>query len=145
MSGVLPGWMPALLFCALAPVAHATPLAVEGDAIPRPLAARGSAERGRALVADRQASLCLLCHAAPLPAPNLHGDLGPDLAGVSARLTAGQLRLRVADARRLNPDSLMPTYVRRDGLTRVGGTWAGRPVLDAQQIEDVVAWLLTLK
>jgi sulfur-oxidizing protein SoxX len=145
VSGGLRG-LAAPLFCAaLAAGAHATPPKVDGDTIPQPLAAAGIAERGRALVADSQTSLCLLCHAAPLPEPNLHGDIGPDLAGVGARLTAGQLRLRVADARRLNPDSLMPTYLRRDGFIRAGSAWAGKPVLDAQQIEDVVAWLQTLK
>lgn len=119
---------------------------VVGDAIPRPLTRTpGDPGRGREIVASREVGLCLLCHPAPLPDPNLHGDLAPSLAGVGARLSAGQLRLRVADARRLNPDSLMPSYHRTDGRTRVAAAWSGRPVLDDRQIEDVVAYLQTLK
>jgi sulfur-oxidizing protein SoxX len=119
-------------------------LLVVGDGIPQPLTdTPGSAERGRALVADRQASLCLLCHSGPFPEPHLQGRLAPPLDGAGARWTAAQLRLRVADNRRLNPDSLMPSLHRVDGLQRVGAAWQGRPVLSAQQVEDIVAWLQT--
>lgn len=119
---------------------------VVGDAIPAPLAGlAGDAQRGRALVADRRRSQCLLCHPAPLPDPHLHGDLAPSLAGAGARWSAGQLRLRLVDPQRLVPGSLMPAYHRIDGLRRVDPAWQGRPLLSAQEIEDVVAWLVTLK
>ena len=73
------------------------------------------------------------------------GDVGPSLAGVGARLTEAQLRLRVADNLRVNPASVMPSYYRTDGLDRVAATYAGKPILTAQEIEDVVAWLVTLQ
>ncbi|WP_340117458.1 sulfur oxidation c-type cytochrome SoxX [Pelagibius sp. 7325] len=119
---------------------------VDGDAIERPLTGRpGDAARGEALVADRRRSLCLLCHTGPFPQPHAQGTLAPDLRGVGARLSEGQLRLRVVDMRRLAPSSIMPSYYRVDGLTRVGRAWQGRPVLTAEEIEDIVAFLMTLK
>ena len=119
---------------------------VVGDGIPEPLtAAPGDATRGRTIAANRQVGLCLLCHSAPIAEVREQGNLSTNLQGAGARWTAAQLRLRVADAKRLNPDSLMPSLYRTEGLTRVGAAWRGKPVLDAQQVEDVVAWLQTLK
>ena len=69
------------------------------------------------------------------------GNVGPPLAGVGARLSAGELRLRVVDSTRVNPDSVMPPYHRTDGLNRVAVLYRGEPVLNAQQVEDVVAYL----
>lgn len=116
------------------------------DAIAQPLTAvPGDAARGRAIVASRQAGLCLLCHPAPIAEERFQGDLAPDLAGVGARWSVGELRLRVVDARRLNPRTIMPPYLDLDGLQRVGPAWQRRTVLDAQQVEDVVAWLVSLK
>ncbi len=134
-----------------AATALALPLAggavtVVGDGIPVALdGAVGDAARGRAIVASRQAGLCLLCHAGPIPEERFQGNLAPDLAGAGQRWTAAQLRLRLVDPRRLNPDSIMPAYYRTEGLTRVGRAWEGRPILNAQQVEDVVAYLATLK
>ena len=122
------------------------PYAVSGDAIERSLTGRpGDPARGKALVADRRRSLCLLCHAGPFPEPHAQGTLAPDLRGVGARLSEGQLRLRVVDMRRVVPGSIMPSYYRVDGLTRVAAPWQGRPVLTAEEIEDAVAFLVTLK
>jgi len=122
------------------------PYEVSGDAIERSLTGRpGGAARGEALVADRRRSLCLLCHAGPFPEPHAQGTLAPDLRGVGARLSEGQLRLRVVDMRRVVPGSIMPSYYRVDGLTRVAAPWQGRPVLTAEEIEDAVAFLVTLK
>lgn len=119
---------------------------IAGDAIPDPLTGvPGDAARGRAIVASRQTGLCLLCHAGPLPEERFQGNLAPDLAGTGSRWSEGQLRLRVVDARRLNPQTLMPPYYQTDGLERVGAAWQGQPVLAAQQIEDVVAFLRTLR
>ena len=117
-----------------------------GDTIPAPLTEQpGDAVRGRAIVASRQAGLCLLCHAAPIAEERFQGNLAPSLAGAGARWSAAQLRARVVDARRLNPATTMPPFHATDGLQRVGAAWQGRPVLDAQQVEDVVAWLVTLR
>jgi len=132
-----------LLLCCAA--AQAEPVVV-GDGIPQPLTATpGDAARGRAVVASRQTGLCLLCHSAPIAEERFQGDLATDLAGAGARWSEAQLRLRLVDARRLNPASPMPAYYRSDGLQRVGEAWQGRPILSAQQIEDVVAWLRTLR
>lgn len=121
-------------------------LTVVGDGVPQPLTgAPGDATRGRAIVASRQIGLCLLCHSGPIAEERSQGNLAPPLDGAGARWSAAQLRLRVADARRLNPQSLMPAFYRVDGLDRVAPAFAGRPVLTAQQVEDVVAYLLTLK
>jgi sulfur-oxidizing protein SoxX len=119
---------------------------VAGDAIPDSLTGvPGDPARGRAIVASRQTGLCLLCHAGPLPEERFQGNLAPDLAGAGSRWSEGQLRLRVVDARSLNPQSLMPAYYQTVGLNRVGRAWQGQPVLAAQQIEDVVAFLRTLR
>ncbi|HET7881352.1 MAG TPA: sulfur oxidation c-type cytochrome SoxX [Acetobacteraceae bacterium] len=116
------------------------------DALDTPLTdAPADPVRGRAIVEDRQLSACLLCHAGPFPAPHLQGTIGPSLDGVGSRLSPGQIRLRLVDARKLNPDTVMPPYYVVDGLNRVGQAWQGRPALSAQQIEDVVAFLATLR
>jgi sulfur-oxidizing protein SoxX len=116
------------------------------DAIEAPLTGvPGNPERGRAVVADRQAGLCLLCHSGPFPEERFQGNLAPDLRGVGARLSAGQIRQRIADPARANPDTIMPAYFRTEGLTRVAPAYRGRTVLSAAQIEDVVAFLVTLK
>lgn len=119
---------------------------VRGDAIPKPLTATpGDAARGRTIVANRQLGLCLLCHTGPLPEERFQGNLAPDLAGSGARYSEGQLRLRIVDAGRINPDSIMPAYYRIDGHARVAPALRGKPILEAQQVEDVVAYLRTLK
>ncbi len=105
----------------------------------------GDAARGRSLVANRSLSLCLLCHSGPFPEQGFQGNLAPDLAGAGTRHTAAQLRQRLLDSRLINQDSIMPPYFVTDGLSRVGPAWQGRTILDAQQIEDVIAYLLSLR
>ncbi len=119
---------------------------IAGDEIPQPLTGLpGDAERGRAIVANRQVGLCLLCHSGPFPQERFQGDLAPDLAGAGNRSTAGQLRLRIVDASHVNADTIMPPYYRIEGLARVGAAFRGTTILSAQQIEDVIAFLMTLK
>ena len=118
---------------------------VEDDAIAAPLtSAPGDAARGRAVVASRQIGTCVLCHAGPFPEERLPATIAPDLRGVAARLSPGQIRLRLVDSSRVNPQTVMPAYYRQDGLNRVAAAFADRPVLTAQQIEDAVAFLTTL-
>jgi sulfur-oxidizing protein SoxX len=108
----------------------------------------GDASRGRAIVANRQLGLCVLCHQVPqeLGVPvAFQGNVAPSIAGAGSRWSPAQLRLRIVDSRKLNPNSIMPAYHRIDGLTRVGASWQDKPILDAQQVEDVVAFLVTLK
>ncbi len=123
-----------------------TPPTIIGDTIPAPLTAfPGEASRGRAIVANRQLGLCLLCHTGPFPEERFQGNLAPDLSGAGSRWSEGQLRLRLVDATRLNPQSIMPAYLRSEGFNRVGPAFRGQSILTAQQIEDVLAFLQTLK
>jgi L-cysteine S-thiosulfotransferase len=121
------------------------PYAVVGDGIPQSLTgAPADASRGRALVLDR-ASTCILCHSGPFPETKFQGDLAPSLAGAGNRSTASQLRLRLVDASRINSATIMPSFYRVDGLDRVGRAWRDKPILSAQQIEDIVAYLEMLR
>jgi L-cysteine S-thiosulfotransferase len=129
-----------------APQGSLPPYQIIGDAIPASLTgSAGDAARGRAIMLDRRLGACLLCHSGPFPEEKFQGNLAPDLSGTGSRWSTGQLRLRLVDATRLNPDTIMPPYYRVDGLTRVGDAWRGKPILSAQQIEDVVAFLSTLR
>ncbi|PKU22432.1 sulfur oxidation c-type cytochrome SoxX [Telmatospirillum siberiense] len=122
------------------------PYAVVGDSIPRPLTGQpGDPDAGRRIVADRQEGLCLLCHSGPFPEQPLQGDLAPALDGAGERWSSGQLRLRIVDARRVSPGTIMPSYYRTQGLVQVAPAFVGRPILTAEQIEDVVAYLATLR
>lgn len=124
----------------------AVSVAAEQDSMPQSLTGQpGDPVRGRAIVANRTVGLCLLCHSGPIPEERFQGTLAPSLEGAGLRSTPGQLRLRLVDARRLNPDTIMPPYYRVDGLTRVARNVQGKTILTAQQIEDVVAYLVTLK
>lgn len=107
--------------------------------------AKGDPARGRAIVANRQVGLCLLCHSGPFPEEPFQGNLAPDLRGAGKRWSEGQLRLRIVDSGRINPATIMPAYHRTQGLVRVAPTYHNKPVLSAEQIEDVVAFLMTLK
>lgn len=119
---------------------------VVGDAVPEPLGGFvGEAERGKEIVLDRRRGNCLICHALPVEGEHFQGELGPALGGVGARLSMGQIRLRLIDPGRLNPETLMPAYYRIDGLNEVAPEYAGRPVLSAQEIEDVVTYLASQK
>lgn len=126
--------------------AQPLPLARDGGIAERlPGAGAGDVVRGRAIVASRQVGLCLLCHSGPIPEERFQGNLAPDLSGAGLRWTEAQLRLRIADSSQINPDTIMPSYFRSKGFTRVAPAQQGKSILTAQQIEDVVAYLLTLR
>ncbi|WP_296336865.1 sulfur oxidation c-type cytochrome SoxX [Reyranella sp.] len=128
----------------LAPAAAAQQ--VVGDAIPASLTGQpGDAGRGRAIVANRSVGLCLLCHSGPIAEERFQGDLAPTLAGAGSRWSEGQLRLRIVDGARLNADTIMPPYYRATGLQQVARNFEGKTILSAAQVEDVVAYLATLK
>jgi sulfur-oxidizing protein SoxX len=149
----VPKLLAAVLGCAAAGFAQAQyapasggAVAVVADAIPVSLTgAGGDPVRGRAIVVNRQVGLCLLCHSGPFPEERLQGDLAPDLKGAGSRLSQGQLRLRIVDSGRVIATTVMPAYYRIEGLTRVAPAFRGKPVLNAEQIEDVVAFLTTLR
>jgi L-cysteine S-thiosulfotransferase len=143
MSGV---WL-AVVFASRCPAYAQTlrPYVVAADAIPDSLTGLpGDAARGRALVIARS-STCILCHSGLFPEEKFQGDLAPDLAGTGSRWSAGQLRLRLVDASSSNPATIMPSFYRVDGLDRVGPSWRGKPILSAEQIEDMVAYLTSLR
>ncbi|WP_198369088.1 sulfur oxidation c-type cytochrome SoxX [Roseomonas rosulenta] len=137
----------ALLLAAASPAAgQVAGFVVRGDAIEAPLAGLvGDAARGEAVVKNRETANCLICHSIPDPREPFMGEIGPPLAGVGGRLSPGQIRLRLVDPTRVNPGAIMPAYHRTHDLLRVDPRFAGRPVLGAQEIEDVVAWLVTLR
>lgn len=131
---------------AIAAVATALAITIVGDAIPASLTgAKGDPARGRSIVVNRNIGLCLLCHGGPFPEERFQSMIGPDLAGIGARLSEGQIRLRIVDPGRLNAASIMPAYYRTEGLARVAPAFRGKPILTAEQIEDVVAFLVTLR
>lgn len=121
----------------------AAPSSTGSDVLPAPLAAPGDAQRGREAFMAREGGHCVLCHA--VPGAEVAGNVGPSLAGVGSRLTPAQIRLRIADITRVYPDSVMPTFHRTEGLRRVAPQLRGKPALSGQQVEDLVAWLSTLK
>jgi len=120
---------------------------VKDNAIAASLTGRpGDPQRGRAVVINRQQGNCLACHAiSALSSEPYHGNVGPSLDGVGSRLSDGEMRLRIVDPTQLNPDTLMPPFYRVDGLNKVMTQFQGKPILTAQQVEDVIAFLKTLK
>jgi len=138
----------ALIAASIACAANAdelVPYKIAGDGIADSLTGSpGDAIRGRALVLARTTT-CILCHSGPFPEARFQGDLAPDLAGTGNRWTAGQLRLRLVDASRFNAETIMPSYYRNAGLLRVGRNFDGKPILSAAEIEDIVAFLATLR
>jgi sulfur-oxidizing protein SoxX len=115
------------------------------DEIPTPLTGkRGDPVKGREIVSNRQLGLCLLCHSGPFPEERFQGNLAPDLRS-AARLSEGQIRQRLVDPAKANPDTLMPAYFKTEGLNRVAPAVRGKTLLTAEQIEDIVAYLVTLK
>ena len=133
-------WIVIAMLCVTTSCATPVPPA---DAIDAPFAATGDPVRGREVFMSRDGGHCVLCHA--VPGAEAAGNVGPPLAGIGSRLTAAQIRLRVADITRVNPEAVMPSFHRTQGLQRVAPEFRDRPVLSAQQVEDVVAWLSSLR
>ncbi len=139
----------ALAVClAASPAAGQTvaPFAVTGDAVDSPLAGlSGDASRGARIVRNRETANCLICHTIPDASEPFMGEIGPPLAGAGLRLTPGQIRLRLIDPTLVNAGAIMPAYHRVADLVNVEERHRGRPVLSAQEIEDLVAYLSGLK
>ncbi|WP_027546358.1 sulfur oxidation c-type cytochrome SoxX [Bradyrhizobium sp. WSM2254] len=134
-----------LTFACEAGAEELAPYKIVGDSIPASLTGTpGDAARGRALVLARTTT-CILCHSGPFPETRFQGDLAPDLTGAGNRWSVSQLRLRLVDASRFNAATIMPSYYRNDDLVRVGRNFAGKPILSAAEIEDIVAYLATLR
>jgi len=119
---------------------------VDGTSIPKSLTGKaGDPKNGRKVVINRRQGNCLACHAMPIPEQQFHGETGPSLYGVGARLSAGELRLQVVNSKVTNENTMMPSFYRTFGYERPLKKFAGKPILTAQQVEDVIAYLQTLK
>lgn len=113
----------------------------------------GDPARGREVLGSRSLGNCVACHAvSEMSDIPFHGEIGPMLDGAGDRWTEAELRGIVANAKEMFPGSMMPSFYRVDGYTRPGNAFTGKdaddtfgPLLTAQQIEDVVAYLVTLK
>ena len=139
----------ALAACAICAQANGAALqsyVVSGGSIAAPLGgAKGDPAKGRAIIVDRQKGLCLLCHSGPFPEQRFQGNIAPSLGGAGERLSEGELRLRMVDSTQINPQSIMPSYYRIDHLNRVAPAFRDKAILNAQDIEDVIAFLVTLR
>jgi sulfur-oxidizing protein SoxX len=131
----------AFLVAAASATAQVAPYKVVGDGIPQSLTGKpGDAARGRALLAKRETANCLQCHAVKKDKElAAGGDKGPALDGVGSALTPAQLRLSVVDYSRITRGTAMPSF------HKAGGADADKPALSAAEIEDIVAYLSTLK
>lgn len=135
-----------LMMTTLIATACATPPAASVDRIVAPLTSTpGDVARGRQILIAREGGHCILCHHVPVDEIKVFGNVGPPLDGVGSRLDAAQLRQRVVDISAVNPQAVMPSFHRVAKLQRVADEYRDKPVLDAQQVEDVVAYLVTLK
>jgi sulfur-oxidizing protein SoxX len=119
---------------------------IVNGAISEPLASQvGDPTRGRVIVLSRQSGLCILCHNGPFPEEQFQGNLAPELGASVAHSSAAQLRARLVNPAYFNPSTIMPAYYRSEGFTRVAPKYAGQTILSGQEIEDVIAFLQTLK
>lgn len=128
---------------------------IQSKAIPKSLTdKRGNARRGEAIMIDRKKGNCLACHRISNfedkanDNPNAYGDMGevgPSLDGIANRYKPGQLRLLLVNAKEIFPDTIMPAFYHIKGLYRVGKSYDKKPILERQEIEDVLSFLLTLK
>lgn len=129
------------------PVAAQAPMGKAGmpEAAPLPVSRPADPANGRKIVVERRRGFCLLCHSGPFPEARFQGDLAPSLAGTGTRWTEGQIRARLIDSTVINAETIMPPYFRTGGGNRIGPAFSGKPILNAEEIEDVTAFLTTLR
>ena len=119
---------------------------VDGERIDASLTGQaGDSAKGREVAINRKQGNCLACHILPIPEQPFHGAIGPDLSEIGGALSEGELRLRVVNSKMFNEQTIMPAFYRNDGFERVLKKFQGKTILSAQQVEDVVAYLMTLK
>ena len=116
-------------------------------AIEEPIGGKqGISENGKKVVLDRKKGNCLACHMLPIEDAEFPGQIGPPLLAVGARYSPAQLRLRIANLQLVNPATIMPPYyIDPAQLNNVKKKFRGKTILTAQEVEDVVAYLSSLK
>ena len=126
---------------------HMKKYTIKDDAINASLTGKpGDAAKGRKLAISRKKGNCLACHViSDLKDQPFHGNVGPSLDGVAGRYSEGELRLRIVNPKVFHSGTIMPAFYKLDGLHRVMKKFKGKTVLTASEVEDVVAYLKTLK
>jgi sulfur-oxidizing protein SoxX len=136
----------ALLLSSPASAADLIKYQINNDAIATSLTGKaGDPVNGKKLATNRKKGNCLACHSMPIPEQAFHGNIGPDLKGISSRYSEGELRLRIVNPKVLNSETIMPAFYKADGFNRVMKKFAGKTIITAQEVEDIVAYLMTLK
>lgn len=127
--------------------ANLTPYTVKDYAIEKSLTGKpGDPAKGRQLAITSGQGNCVICHKLPIPEVAFRiGNVGPDLTEVGGRLTPAEIRMRIVNPKLLNQETIMPAYYRVTGLNRVDKKAQGKPMLTAEQVEDLVAYLSALK
>jgi sulfur-oxidizing protein SoxX len=144
MASVM-GFVVVGMFAVSAQSAEMPNVTIVDQTIPASLTGKpGDAANGQKVVINRKKGNCLACHMMPIPKEEFHGQVGPNLDGVAERLDEAQLRMRLVDPKVVNSGTMMPSFYRND-LHRVSKAFVGKTILEAQEIEDVVAYLMTLK
>jgi sulfur-oxidizing protein SoxX len=119
---------------------------INNDAIATSLTGKvGDPVNGKKLAINRKKGNCLACHSMPIPEQAFHGNIGPSLKGISNRYSEGELRLRIVNPKVLNSETIMPAFYKADGFNRVMKKFAGKTIISAQEVEDIVAYLMMLK
>jgi len=119
---------------------------VDEVAIPESLTGvKGDPNKGRKLAINRKKGNCLACHSMPIPEQQFHGETGPTLYGVANRLNEGELRMQLVNSKVTNEDTMMPAFYRTFGYSRTLKKFVGKTILSAQEVEDIVSYLMTLK
>lgn len=134
-----------VLLGTFASYANAAEYKVIDDTIPQSLTGKaGDPIAGKKIAINRKKGNCLACHVMPIPEEQFHGNIGPDLGEIANKMTAAEVRIRLVDPKLLNPDTIMPAFL-KPGTTRVMKKFIGKTLLKPQEVEDVIAYLMTLK
>lgn len=116
-----------------------------GNSVPEALTDKaGNAKAGRKTAINRKQGNCLACHAISSQANQpFHGEVGPSLDGVADRYSEGELRLILVNSKKVFEGTIMPAFFNVSGYSRINKKFAGKTILSAQQVEDVIAFLKT--
>ena len=104
----------------------------------------GNSDIGKTVFKSRRVN-CLSCHEAPIPEERFHGNFGPSLSGVGSKYSKAEIRIRIIDARLINPDTIMPSYFKILKYPRTPESFLGKTILTAEEVEHLVEYLYSLK